>query len=64
MPSLASYRSQHLNGQFKDSRFNIAIEMEGSWIANNNSYIPRFSQEQLRASVLGRKFEVFDVSVS
>ena len=58
-----NYRSQHLNGQFTNPRWNIAAEVEGSWIANNRSYIPRFLQKRLRASVLGRKFEVFDVSL-
>ncbi|XP_065069314.1 vitellogenin-1-like [Rhopilema esculentum] len=61
LPSpMAQYRSLHMNGQLQNQRLNLASELEGSWIANNNSYIPRYSQARMRTSVLGRKFEVFD----
>ncbi|XP_065069976.1 vitellogenin-6-like [Rhopilema esculentum] len=64
LPSpMANYRSLHMNGQLKNQRLNLASELEGSWIANNNSYVPRYSQARLRASILGRKFEVFDSQV-
>ena len=60
--SMSSYRSSYLNGQYQNMKWNFASEMEGCWIANNNSYVPRFSEARLMTSILGRNFEVFDVS--
>ena len=63
LPSrMTSYRSQHTTARIGSQNWNVAAEMQGNTIANNRSYIPRFCQTKLRASVLGRKLEILDVS--